>query len=94
MLETVITVVINLGLTMWVYNTLNTQYKNQKELFELKIKFLEEEVEKLNGSNKKWRSSFFKIYNHFFKREGCPIKDEECPVWKDYIKDIDEEGMI
>lgn len=91
-LEKLAPIVISVGLTGWVYQTLNSVIKSlRSEIEQLSkdIDTLKSELAKEREEKNKWYRKYQKLLNIFKQSGGCK---KGCPVAAELDKHLIEEG--
>ena len=92
LIEKVAPFIVSIGLTGWVYQTLNSVIKSlREEVTQLTndISSLKRELATEREEKNKWYRKYQKLLNIFKKSGGC---QKNCPVAKELDKHLAEEG--
>lgn len=73
---------LSVGLTTWVY-----------KIMETRIQFLKEDIEKLKSSEGRWIVKYQKVAKLILKHRECS-PGTPCQIHEEYVKLIDEEGIL
>ena len=94
LVEKLAPIVISVGLTGWVYQTLNSVIKSlREEINQLSkdIDILKNDLEKERTEKNKWYKKYHKLLTLFTNFGSCK---NDCPLAKEVNKHLAEEGEI
>jgi len=84
-------ILVTVGLTAWVYQTLKTSFENTINELREKVNSLQKEVISLRESENKWYKKYHKLLL-IHKKATCNAKD--CPIKNAVEEHLSQEGEV